>query len=114
MVNEILTASGLPYKEARFPDPPAETYAIYFDSAEKSGPDPVTQASTDGIPYILNHDATIELYAPMIDHDAEDKLEDAINGAGLEYIKQDWYWLKDIQRYQRIYEFSYVEKRRAK
>lgn len=113
MVNEILTASGLPYKEARFPDPPAETYAIFFDSSEKSGPDSVPQTNGDGIPYILNHDATIELYAPMIDQNAEERLENAINGAGLEFAKQDWYWLKDIQRYQRIFEFSYIEKRRA-
>lgn len=110
MVNEILAASGLPYKEARFPDPPATTFAIYFDSVGRTGPDPVLHGDTDGMPCILSHDATIELYAPVIDRDAEKSLEAAIAAKGLEYTTQGWYWLKDLQRYQQIYEFSYTEK----
>lgn len=110
MVNKIMDASGLPYKVARFPDPPAETHAIILDNVTKEGPDPVARS---GMPCILTHGIMVELYAPVIDHDAEERLEAAIDAEGLEYTKQGWYWLSNIQRYQNIYEFTYTEKRRA-
>lgn len=113
MVNKILTASGLPYKEARFPDPPRETHAIYFDGVTREKPDPVPRTGTEGVPCILTHDIMVELYAPVIDPAAASALEAAIDAEGLEYTSQGWYWLSNIQRYQNIYEFTYTEKRRA-
>jgi hypothetical protein len=44
MIDTILTASGIPYRQGRFLNPPAKTYAIYFDSQEADGPDPVEAA----------------------------------------------------------------------
>lgn len=113
MVNKILDASGLSYKEARYPDPPTETHAIYFDSVTKAGPDPVARTGTNGVPCVFTHDIMVELYATVIDRTAESALEAALDAEGLEYTKQGWYWLSNIQRYQNIYEFSYTEKRRA-
>lgn len=109
MLNDILTASGLPYKAARFPDPPATTYIIYFDDVVSMGPDPI-QGGADGVPYILAHNVTFELYAPTIDRDAETALEAAIAAQGLEYTAQGWCWLRELQRYQQIVEISYTEK----
>lgn len=105
MVNEILTASGLPYKESRFPSPPAETYAVYLDGVTADGP--------DGMNLIFTHDIMVEVYEPKPDPEAEAAMEAAINAAGLHYTKQSRYWLQDVQRYQVIYEFTYIEKRRA-
>ena len=106
MVNSILTASGIPYKESRYPAPPAETYAVYLDSVEADGP--------DGMNLIFTHDITVEVYEPAPDPAAEAALEAAISAAALHYTKQARYWLESVRRYQVIYEFTYIEKRRAK
>ena len=37
MTETILTASGIPFKRARFLHPPAETYGIYFDDMTTDG-----------------------------------------------------------------------------
>lgn len=105
MVNQILTASGLPYEESRFPAPPGGTYAVYLDGVTADGP--------DGINLIFIHDIMVEVYEPKPDPDAEAAMEAAINAAGLHYTKQARYWLDSVRRYQVIYEFTYIEKRRA-
>lgn len=112
MIDSILQTSGIPYRQGRFYSPPAETYAIYFDDQNLIGPDipPV------GVPcplYVL-HDGTIELYEPTTDPEAEAALEAALLAHGVTvWDKRDRYWLKDIQRYQVVYEISYTTKRRA-
>ena len=106
MVNKIMTNSGIPYKESRFPAPPSETYAVYLDSVSADGP--------DGMNLIFTHDIVVELYEPAPDHGAEAAMEAAISLAGLHYTKQARYWLDSVRRYQVIYEFTYIEKRRAK
>ena len=108
MINTIMTASGVPYREGRFFNPPAETYAVIFDDQDAGGPDPLP-----GVPRIIRHDATVELYEPRPDPDAEAALESALDAQGLHWTKQARYWLQNVQRYQVIYEFSYNEKRRA-
>ena len=108
MIHEILTASGIPYRESRFLHPPAATYAVTFDDQEVDGPDSLT-----GTPCIVRHDITVELYEPKPDPDAEFALESALRAWGLSYTKQARYWLQNVQRHQIIYEFSYIEKRRA-
>lgn len=105
MIKQLLKAAKIPAKESRYPDPPAETYGVYFDDIETDGP--------DGLNWILNHEVTVELYEPKKDAAAEARFEAELDAAGLSYSKQSRYWLKDIQRYQVIYEFTIIEKRRT-
>lgn len=112
MIATILAASGIPYRQGRFLRPPAETYAVYFDNVETDGPDRVPSlASTP--PRVVRHDVMVELYEPSPDPEAEAALEAALDAQGLDYTKQDLYWLQNVQRYQVIYEFNYHDKRRA-
>ena len=103
MINEILTATGVPFRRSRFLKPPAETYAVYMDDVSADGP--------DGINRIFTHDITLEVYEPAPDDAAEAAIEAAIDAQGLQWEKQDRYWLQDEQRYQVIYEFSYIVKK---
>lgn len=105
MVDTILTAAGVAYRRARFPSPPGGTYAIYMDDVETDGP--------DGINRIFRHSVTIELYESAPDDAAEAAMEAAINAHGIPWTKQDRYWLQTEQLYQVIYEFDFIEKRRA-
>ena len=108
MVKEILTAAGIQFRRGRFTRPPAGNYVVYMDDQDVSGPDPLP-----GVPQTVRHNITVELYTPKPDDAAEATLEAAITAAGLHWTKQDRYWLRSEQWYQVIYEFSYIEKRRA-
>lgn len=112
MIDTILTASGIPYRQGRFLRPPEETYAVYFDNVETDGPDLVTLLASTR-PRVVRHDVMVEIYEPSQDPDAEAALEAALDAQGLDYTKQDRYWLQNVQRYQVIYEFNYTDKRRA-
>jgi hypothetical protein len=103
-----LTASGIPYRQGRYFDPPATTYAIYFDDVEVDGADGLEAL-------ILRHSATVELYAPTQDEAAEGEaaIEAQLLAAKCAWAKQARYWLQNVQRYQVVYEFDYNEKRRA-
>ena len=103
MVLDILQAAGIPAKEARYPNPPAETYAVTFDEVTADGP--------DGLNRIFTHDVTVELYEPRRDDAAEDAIERELDARGLHWTKQARYWLQSVQRYQVIYDFQYIEKR---
>lgn len=105
MVDAILKPTGLPYRKARFIKPPVGTYIVFMDDIETDGPD--GQAS------IWAHSVTLEVYESNPDDAAEAAIEDAITAAGLQWRKQDRYWLQTEQRYQVIYEFEYIEKRRT-
>jgi hypothetical protein len=109
MTENILTASGIPYKRARFLSPPAETYAVYFDELTTDGPDLMAAGTSQ----IVNHAVMVELYEPTLDRDAEARLEEQLIAAGIHWTKQAAYWLHNVQRYQVIYEFEYTEKRRT-
>ena len=104
MTETMLNAAGIPNRETRFPSPPPGTYAVWMEDITADGP--------DGYNYIFTHDVTVELYEPRQDAAAEAAIEAAINAQGLHWAKQSRYWLKSINRYQVIYEFSYIEKRR--
>lgn len=106
MINTILTASGVEYRRARFLKPPVGTYAVYMDDVATDGP--------DGVNRIYTHSVTVEVYEAKPDDAAEAAIEAAIDAQGLPWTKQDRYWLETEQRYQVIYEFDYIEKRRAK
>lgn len=102
MVETILQAAGLPFRRSRFLKPPAKTYAVYMDDVNTDGP--------DGQNRIFTHDITVEVYEPKPDDATEAAIEAAIDAQGLRWTKQDRYWLQDVQRYQVIYEFSYIVK----
>ena len=104
MINDILERAGIPGRRSRFPKPPAGIYAVWLDDITTDGP--------DGIPAILTHDVTVELYEPAPDDEKEAALEAELTAAGLQWTKQDRYWLQTEQRYQVLFEFSYIEKRR--
>lgn len=106
MIKQILTAADIPAQPGRFPDPPAASYAIYFDDVEVEGPDPVLGV----MPRIYHHDCTVELYELTQDDAVEAALEAELLARGLSWTKQARYWLVSIQRYQVIYEFSYTSK----
>lgn len=104
MVNNILDTAGIEYREARFPKPPAGTYAVYTDDVTTDGPDYLN--------LILTHNITVELLEPTPDDKAEADLEAAMDAAGVRWQKQGRLWLREEQRYQVIYEFTYYTKRR--
>ena len=104
MVEIILSAAAIPSRPARFPDPPPGTYGVYFDE--------VTADGADGYNCIFTHDCMVELYEPTQDAAAEAVVEGELNARGIPGTKQTRYWLDTVQRYQVIYEFSYIEKRR--
>lgn len=106
MINKILTDAGFvlnkTYKETRFLTPPRSTYAIYNDSQYVRG--------GDNINLIREHDVTIEVYMYSPDPTTEKNIEKQFNLHGLEYEKQERYWIQEEQLYQVIYEFSFIEK----
>lgn len=102
MVNDILTAAGLNHKETRFVRLPEGTHAVWFDDVTTDGP--------DGHNRIYTHDVTVELYEPKPDPTAEAALEAELDARGLPWTKQARYWLDDVQRYQVVYEFTYILK----
>lgn len=102
MITDILFDAGIPAKEARFPDPPDDAYAVYFDDVEAYGAD-------QGNP-IVRHDCTVEIYERVKDAALFRRMEVALNARGVPWTKQARYWLDSVRRYQTIYEFSYIEK----
>ena len=102
MVNKILKATGLPYKESRFLKPPSTTYAIYNDAINRRG--------GDSINLLSQHDVTVELYEYKPDPEAEKALEEQLDLFGIEYDKDPRYWIQGEQLYQVVYDFTYYEK----
>lgn len=105
MVNKILREAGIQYRRGRYTAKPLpDTYAVYMDERAAGG--------ADGINCLITHNITVELYATKQDEEAREALEAVLDSYGIEWTAQDWYWLQDEQRYQAIYEFTYIEKRR--
>lgn len=106
MVKQILTDAGFvegkTFKETRFLKPPKSNYAIFLDSYNSRG--------ADGRNMIKEHDYTIELYSEKPAHADELKIENALDSRGIEYEKQERYWLESEQLYQVIYTFAHIEK----
>jgi hypothetical protein len=110
MVNEILTAAGVEHAQGRFLRMPEGTHAVYFDDIEVDAADPVTPPTSAGLPRICTHNVSVELYEPAPDDEKETAIEAELNARGLSWTKQDRYWLKDLQRYQVVYDFSFITK----
>lgn len=102
MVEKILDLIGVKYRETRFIKPPQDTYAIYHDSYLTKGSDEKN--------LIIEHDYTIELYSYIADEAIEKLIEYQLNHFGIEFTKQERYWIEEQQLYQVIYEFNYIEK----
>lgn len=107
MIKDILTAAGVEFAQGRFITMPKGAHAVYFDDVETETADLVT---SEGMPRIYHHNVSVELYEPAPDDAAESAIEAELDTRGLPWSKQDRYWLKDLQRYQVIYEFSYTSK----
>lgn len=104
MLTKITTATAIPFRETQWVGkPPAETYGILLDE--------VTAEGSDFENRIFTHDTTLELYEPKQDPEAEQAVEAWLNAEGHKWTKQSRYWLTESQRYQVIYEFSYIEKK---
>lgn len=106
MIKEIAKAAGLKLRETRHQKPPSGTYGTYMDAVEAGG--------ADGVNCIRTHDYTLEIYAPTAAeiNAACQNVEDALDVRGISWTKQGIYWLPDEQKYQEIYEFTHIEKRR--
>lgn len=110
MINNILTAAGVQHRRGRFPNPPPDTYAVYFDDVVRDGADPVTPSASTELPGVRQHTVRVEVYEPKPDDKTEAAIEAELNTRGLPWSKEDRYWLQDVQRYQVLYEFSYNDK----
>ena len=104
MVTKILKKAGVKFRQSRYMPPFPATYAVYFDDREASG--------ADGINCLITHNITIEVYESKPDDATEAAIETALDSFGLEWTSQARYWIQSEQRYQVIYEFTYIEKRR--
>lgn len=107
MIKDILTAAGVEHAQGRFLLMPEGTHAVYFDDIEAETADPV---ASEVMPRIYQHSVTVEVYEPTPDDDIEAAIEAELDARGLPWTKQDRYWLKDLQRYQIVYEFEYTSK----
>jgi hypothetical protein len=110
VIKDILTAAGVQFAQAGFHRMPDDTHAVYFDDIEVVAADRVTPPTSAGLPRYYNHNVTVELYEPAPDNAAEASIEAELDARGLSWTKQDRYWLKDVQRYQIVYEFAYTAK----
>lgn len=102
MINEIMTATGIPFKETMFSREPAGDYAVYHDNVTADGP--------DGFNRIFTHDIVVEIYEKKPNPKLEALFEGDLNSRGIKWSKQSRYWVQEAQRYQVIYEFSYITK----
>ena len=107
MLKEILTAAGVEHAQGRFLRMPAGTHAVYFDDIEVTTADPVPSAEA---PRIYTHNVTLEVYEPKPDDETETAIEAELDARAIPWSKQDRYWLKDSQRYQTVYDFTYTSK----
>lgn len=108
MINKIAQAAGLKLRKTRHQKPPSETYGVYMDAVVAGG--------ADGENCLRTHNYTLEVYAPTAEAAdvAENAIEDALDERGIPWTKQGRYWLADEQKYQEIYEFTHIEKRRIR
>ena len=106
MVTNILKEAGVKFRQSRYTAKPLpDTYVVYFDDREATG--------ADGINCLITHKITVEVYESKPDEATEAAIEAALDARGLEWTSQARYWIHDEQRYQVIYEFTYIEKRRV-
>jgi hypothetical protein len=106
MVKKILTEAGFveneTFTETQFITPPRATYAVYMDSFTRRG--------ADGLNLLKEHTYTIEIYSEFGDPESEAQLEAILDRYGIEFEKDDRYWIQAEQLYQTVYTFEFVTK----
>ena len=94
MVKQILIKAGFSegktFRDTRFLKPPKDTYAVYMDSFTRRG--------ADGKNLIKDHTYTIEVYSYAPDPAAESRIEKALDDFGLEFEKDDRYWIQEDRK----------------
>ena len=103
LVDDILSAAGVPYRETRFLKPQTGDYIVYTDSIITDGGDHEI--------LLYHHAVTAELYTAAPAPDVEQLLEASFAANGVHFEKQEAIWLQAEQRYQTAFEFEYHEKR---
>ena len=107
MIKDILTAAGVEHAQGRFLRTPDGTYAVYFDDIEVETADRVADSV---LPRIYHHNVSVEVYEPAPDDAIETAIEAELDARAIPWTKQDRFWLKDLKRYQVVYEFEYTTK----
>ena len=106
MVKDILTEAGFvegeTFEETQFISPPDTTYAVFMDSFTRRG--------ADGLNLLKEHSCTIEIYSDFGDPEAEARLEAVLDRRGIEFEKDDRYWIQSEQLYQTVYTFDFITK----
>lgn len=106
MVKEILTNAGfeedVTFRETRFVKPPRQSYVVYLIS--------YTSRGSDQRNMVRDCTTLIELYAYKADPDAEARIEKQLDERGLEYRKDDRYWIQEEQLFQTVYTVEHTEK----
>lgn len=106
MVKKILTEAGFvedeTFTETQFISPPTTTYAVFHDSFTRRG--------ADGLNLIKEHEYEIELYSDFPDPEAEARLEASFDKNGVEYDKDNRFWIQSEQLYETVYRFNFIEK----
>ena len=102
MINEILKPTGVPFKETMFSRAPDGDYIVYHIEVDADGPDDESRIFTNSV--------TLEVYEKKPNPKLEADIESRLNTRGLKYSKQSRYWIPEAQRYQVIYEFTYIIK----
>lgn len=102
MINEILKPTGAPFKETMFSRAPDGDYIVYHIEVDADG--------SDDENCIFTNSVTLEVYEKKPNPKLEAGLEAQLNARGLKYSKQSRYWISEAQRYQVIYEFTYITK----
>ena len=102
VIDSILKPVGVPYKETLFSRVPTGDYIVYHIEVDADGPDYENR--------IFTNSATLEVYEEKPNPKLEATLEARLNAEGLHWSKQSRYWIPEAQRYQVIYEFTYITK----
>lgn len=107
LIEGVLTAADIPFREVRFAKPPASApvWAEYVDAVEVDGADNGTLINA-----LAEHVVDISLYESALT-DAREELEAALDAAGLRWSRGNTYYLENAQRYETDYTVSYVCKR---
>ena len=106
MIDKILQSAIIPAGAGRLEDSQhLDVFAVYFDGVIADGPD-------DGPRCIFTHNSTVELYATTLEAGDKAKLrfEAELDALSISYTTQGWYWLSSTQRFQEIYELTYINK----
>lgn len=103
LLDKLLSGIDLPQAAVRFVTPPQDTYLIYMVERRRYG--------SDSANLLQEASVTFEVYSyDFVDDDALAKVEEALDGLGLEHIRYDTVYLDEEQLYMTTFIFSYVEK----